>query len=81
MYETGYKEHLQPVTDYLDAFHNLHPIGRYGAFKYNNQDHSILMGILVARQLATGVDQQLWSINIDVDYQEKTEIYLSGYQS
>lgn len=39
------------------------------------------MGILAARQLATGVDQQLWKINTDVDYQKKTEIYLSRYQS
>ena len=46
VYETGYMENLQPVIDYLKGFKNLYPIGRYGSFKYNNQDHSILMGIL-----------------------------------
>ncbi len=79
VYETGYMDHLQPVIDYLKEFNNLHPIGRYGSFKYNNQDHSILMGILIARQLDTGKDQKLWDINTDSDYQEETEINLTGY--
>jgi len=79
VYETGYMENLQPVIDYLKEFKNLFPIGRYGSFKYNNQDHSILMGILVARQIETGIDQNLWSINTDSDYQEQTEINLTGY--
>lgn len=81
VYETGYMEYLQPVIDYLVKFDNLHPIGRYGAFKYNNQDHSILMGILIAKQLESGKDQKLWSINTDSDYQEETEINLTGYQA
>ena len=79
VYETGYMENLQPVIDYLKEFKNLYPIGRYGSFKYNNQDHSILMGILIARQIETDRDQNLWSINTDSDYQEQTEINLTGY--
>jgi hypothetical protein len=79
VYETGYMENLQPVINYLRDFKNLFPIGRYGSFKYNNQDHSILMGILIARQIETGRDQNLWSINTDSDYQEQTEINLTGY--
>ena len=47
-------------------------IGRYGAFKYNNQDHSILMGILAAENLAANTRHDLWSINTDyTDYQEE----------
>lgn len=79
VYETGYMENLQPVIDYMKGFKNLYPIGRYGSFKYNNQDHSILMGILIARQIETGRDQNLWNINTDSDYQEETEINLTGY--
>ena len=81
VYETGYMDHLQPVVDYLKEFKNLYPIGRYGSFKYNNQDHSILMGILIAKQIETGKDQNLWAINTDSDYQEETEINLTGYQA
>jgi hypothetical protein len=47
-------------------------IGRYGAFKYNNQDHSILMGILAAENIADGAGHDLWSINSDYEvYQEE----------
>jgi protoporphyrinogen oxidase len=78
VYETGYTEHLDIVTNYLDTIKNLMPIGRYGAFKYNNQDHSILMGILAAREIATGAKQDLWAINTDTEYQEKGELEKTG---
>ncbi len=45
IYTRDYKTHLAPVEAYLKTVPHIHPIGRYGAFKYNNQDHSILMGI------------------------------------
>src|SRR5690606_17184047 len=41
IYRRGYKEHLSVVTEYLKSIEALTPIGRYGSFKYNNQDHSI----------------------------------------
>ncbi len=71
VYETGYQAPLAVIKDYLTSIPNLLVIGRYGAFKYNNQDHSILMGLLAARQLLEGKDQQLWDINTDSEYQEK----------
>ncbi len=80
VYETGYMNNLQPVVDYLKGINNLFPIGRYGSFKYNNQDHSILMGLLVAKEIATGEKQNLWEINSDSDYQEDAEYNLSGYK-
>ena len=70
VYETGYQKHLQPVQSYLDTIEGLVVIGRYGAFKYNNQDHSILMGLLAAAQIKSGRSQNLWSINTDDEYQE-----------
>ena len=72
-------ENLNPIIDYLNTVSNLKLIGRYGSFKYNNQDHSILMGLLLAKEIHTGVDQKLWDINTDSDYQESTEFNLSGY--
>ncbi len=45
-------------------------IGRYGAFKYNNQDHSILMGLLAAEQLITGTKRDLWGVNADYEPHE-----------
>lgn len=70
VYEKGYQEHLRVLTDHVRGFENLQVIGRYGAFKYNNQDHSILMGILAARNLL-GEDHDLWEVNADSEYHEE----------
>ena len=75
VYARNYKSHLGVVTDYLSEFQGLDPIGRYGAFKYNNQDHSILMGRLAADNLLTARENDLWAINTDYDsYQEAATI-------
>lgn len=74
VYETGYQVYLKKVENYLDMVENLIPVGRYGAFKYNNQDHSILMGILAAKKISEGLDIDLWKINTDTEYQEEARI-------
>lgn len=53
-------------------------IGRYGSFKYNNQDHSILMGILAADNIINGANNDLWAINTDYEYQESSLITETG---
>jgi hypothetical protein len=56
-------------------------IGRYGSFKYNNQDHSILMGILAAENLVNNSNHDLWSVNSDYEsYQEAALITESGLE-
>ncbi|MGB1317730.1 MAG: FAD-dependent oxidoreductase, partial [Flavobacteriales bacterium] len=74
VYETGYQQNLKVVETYLNSVENLIPIGRYGAFKYNNQDHSILMGILAAEKVLGTSKVDLWSINTDTEYQEEGRI-------
>jgi protoporphyrinogen oxidase len=79
VYRTGYKKHLLPVERYLRSIEGLSVIGRYGAFKYNNQDHSILMGRLAAENIAEGTTHDLWAINTDYDsYQEEATISKAG---
>lgn len=79
VYKRGYKEPLKVVEDHLTSISGLSVIGRYGAFKYNNQDHSILMGLLAAENIAEGANNNLWEINTDYeDYQEKSTITESG---
>lgn len=74
VYETGYKDGLNTIVNYLNNIEGLYPIGRYGAFKYNNQDHSILMGLLAADKITDGKQIDLWRINTDTEYQEDGEI-------
>ncbi len=79
VYGTGYKDTLKPVEEYLTTVKNLHVIGRYGAFKYNNQDHSILMGKLAVENILDGKKHDLWEINTDYDsYQESSVITKTG---
>ncbi len=74
VYRQGYKVPLARITEFLDRFSGLSFIGRYGAFKYNNQDHSILMGILAAENILQDKRHDLTAVNTDYDtYQESAE--------
>jgi protoporphyrinogen oxidase len=79
VYFRGYREVMKPLETYLNTVDGLHAIGRYGAYKYNNQDHSILMGMRVAEKLLEGARHDLWSINTDYEtYQESSVITKTG---
>ena len=71
-YYLGFKQHYNTVIEETDRFKNYIAIGRGGMYKYNNQDHSILSGIMAARKIINPKNQiSLWDINIDDDYHEK----------
>jgi protoporphyrinogen oxidase len=79
VYFSGYRDRLRPVQEFLSSINHLHVIGRYGAYKYNNQDHSILMGMLAAENIISNSGHDLWGINTDYDvYQESATITKSG---
>ncbi len=71
IYDTGYKEYVDKVKGYLDRFENLYYIGRPGRFRYNNQDHSLEMGIMAARSVITGVRQDIDAVGGESEYFEK----------
>lgn len=47
-------------------------IGRNGMHRYNNQDHSMLTGILADRNLKKGVVHNLWDVNTMERHHEET---------
>ena len=73
-YKYKYKEHLKPIENFLSNQKGVSVIGRYGAFKYNNQDHSILMGILAAENITKNSKHNLCLLNTDYEYQESSKI-------
>ncbi len=82
VYFKGYREAVKPVESYIDTIEGLHAIGRYGAYKYNNQDHSILMGLQLSENILDGAGHDLWSINTDYEvYQESSVITKTGLQT
>jgi protoporphyrinogen oxidase len=81
VYKDDYKIHLEKIQNFIDRFDNLQLIGRYGSFKYNNQDHSILMGYLAARNITKNEKNNIWDINTDYEYHESSIITETGLKS
>jgi protoporphyrinogen oxidase len=74
VYFPGFNEPYQALRKKVDEITNLYSIGRAGMYKYNNQDHSLLSGILAARNYLKlpGSPYTLWDINTDDEYQEES---------
>jgi protoporphyrinogen oxidase len=72
VYDDGYKEQLAVVRDYLETFDNLQTVGRNGMHRYNNMDHSMLTGMLAARNVS-GARHDLWEIGEQEEYLEADE--------
>jgi protoporphyrinogen oxidase len=72
VYDGAYLGHVAVVREWLSrALPNLWLVGRNGMHHYNNQDHSMMTGILVARNIATGANWDPWLVNTDAEYQEE----------
>jgi len=73
VYDANYQESLREIRAWLDRFGNLQVIGRNGMHRYNNQDHSMLTGMLAARNVL-GSNYDLWKVNADAEYHESGDI-------
>lgn len=70
VYDGNYRMHLQVIREYLQRFSNLQLCGRYGLFKYNNMDHSILTALMTVENVL-GAHHDVWAINADDEYHEE----------
>ncbi len=70
VYDDAYKEALALIRGYLASFPNLQVIGRNGQHRYNNQDHSMLAGMLAARN-GGGETHDVWAVNVEQQYHEE----------
>ena len=49
-------------------------VGRNGMHKYDNQDHAMMTGMLVARNILAGERRyDPWAVNQDAEYHEEGE--------
>jgi protoporphyrinogen oxidase len=75
VYDDTYKRDLAVIREYLTAtLPNLHLVGRNGMHHYNNQDHSMMTAMLVARNIATGSTYDPWKVNTDAEYHEEARL-------
>ncbi len=71
-YDETYKANVEVLKAWL-AEHapNVHPVGRNGMHKYNNQDHSMYTAMLTVENIADGTDHDIWSVNVEAEYHEQ----------
>jgi protoporphyrinogen oxidase len=75
VYDDSYQDNVAIVRDYLaQSLRNLYLAGRNGMHKYNNQDHSMMTALLVARNIATGSLLDPWKVNADAVYHEDIRV-------
>ncbi len=75
IYDLDYKKYLGKLKEFLNGFKNLYYIGRPGRFRYNNQDHSLEMGLLAAKSIIEGKQYDIESVGEEKSYQESGELY------
>jgi protoporphyrinogen oxidase len=70
-YDAAYKANVDVLRGWLGAHAaNVHPVGRNGMHKYNNQDHSMYTAVLSVENLL-GADHDVWAVNVEEDYHEE----------
>jgi protoporphyrinogen oxidase len=71
MYDDTYKANVNVLRSWLaDNAPNVHPVGRNGMHKYNNQDHSMLTAMLSVENIF-GASHDIWSVNVEEEYHEE----------
>ncbi|MFQ5678563.1 MAG: FAD-dependent oxidoreductase, partial [Gemmatimonadota bacterium] len=76
IYDGEYRAHLERVRSCIDRISNLHPVGRNGMHKYNNQDHSMLTAMMTVWNLE-GANHDVWAVNTDFEYHEEQRVWPS----
>ncbi|HLX88821.1 MAG TPA: NAD(P)/FAD-dependent oxidoreductase [Acidimicrobiales bacterium] len=73
VYDEAYLEAVDTIREWLASeLPNVHPVGRNGMHKYNNQDHSMYTAMLTAENIAEGALHDVWSVNVEEEYHETT---------
>jgi len=72
VYDAHYAANVDVLRGWL-ARHtpNVHPAGRNGMHKYNNQDHSMLTAMITVDNIVEGTGDDVWSVNVDAEYHEE----------
>jgi protoporphyrinogen oxidase len=78
-YDERYKENVDVLRAWLEAnTPNVHPVGRNGMFRYNNQDHSMFTAMLTVENIVAGAHHEIWEVNVEEEYHEEKASDPSG---
>ena len=71
-YDMDYKKNVDVIRAWLaENAPNVHPVGRNGMHRYNNQDHSMLTAMLTVENIVDGTRHDVWEVNVEEDYHEE----------
>jgi protoporphyrinogen oxidase len=72
-YDADYKANVETLRKYLEVnARNIHPVGRNGMHRYNNQDHSMYTVMLTVENLM-GACHDVWSVNVEQQHHEEVK--------
>ncbi len=73
IYDDRYTRNVDVLRAWLgDHASNVHPVGRNGMFRYNNQDHSMFTAMLTVENIMEGTSHDVWEVNVEEEYHEET---------
>jgi protoporphyrinogen oxidase len=72
VYDAEYADNVDVLRAWLDEHaSNVHPVGRNGMHKYNNQDHSMYTAMLTVENILKGTNHDIWAVNVEQEYHEE----------
>jgi protoporphyrinogen oxidase len=72
VYDEAYQRNVDTLRRWLETnTPNVHPVGRNGMHRYNNQDHSMYTAMLTVENIVDGADHDIWSVNVEEEYHEE----------
>jgi len=72
MYDATYKDNVDILREWLSGnAANVHPVGRNGMHRYNNQDHSMYTAMLTVENIVSGTSHDVWEVNVEAEYHEE----------
>ena len=71
-YDTGYLDRVELMRKWLETNTiNVHPVGRNGMHRYNNQDHSMFTAMLTVENIMGRGPHDIWAVNVEQEYHEE----------
>jgi protoporphyrinogen oxidase len=72
VYDATYARHVDVLRRWLERnAANVHPVGRNGMHRYNNQDHSMVTAMLAVENILDAAGHDLWAVNVEEEYHEE----------
>lgn len=72
VYDEDYADDVAVIRRWLASeLDNVHPVGRNGMHRYNNQDHSMLTALRTVDNILGRGDHDVWAVNVGDEYHEE----------